>query len=392
MSITTRHAYAAVTFLLLGLLCLAGTVGAPPTESAPELPPAWEEAARRLAPTGLRIAAAAHGPCRLEGSDASGSVRWHAVFSAWLEPRPAGYAGPVDLVAGFDDAGRITGVRILGHRETPTFVAGLEEEWFLGQFPGKTAGDALQPGEDLDGLTRATTTVEAVCQALRQGFAAASHGSTAVGPQKPASAAPGRQFRSHAPLAALAVAAAAALLQRFIGAMPAAAIVVLSIGYAVPQFLSLTHLRLLSGGHPAPQTLALLLLAGLALLATRRGYCRYLCPCGRAQDLAHGLSLYIFNNTLSIGGTRFRGAGRALLWTTLLLLPLAGSLPLERIEAFSALFLGTLSGWGLLLAGAVLLGAVLMPRFYCRLLCPLNPLFVDLEALRRRLPGPNGNR
>ncbi|HEY9068907.1 MAG TPA: FMN-binding protein, partial [Candidatus Ozemobacteraceae bacterium] len=384
MSIPTRHAYAAVTCILLALLALNGSARPSAVPSPEALPPAWEEAARRLAPPGLALSVVAHGPCRLEGADASGTIRWHAVFSAWLTPRPVGYAGPVDLVAGFDETGRITGVRILGHCETPTFVAGLEEEWFLGQFTGKTATDALQPGQDLDGLTRATTTVEAVCEALRQGFSAAGHGATVPGTTVGTwTASPTTTPRGYVPYAALAVTATAALLQRLIGVVPAAALVVLSTGYLAPQFLSLTHLRLLASGHTASPTLALLLLAGTALLLARRGYCRYLCPCGRAQDLARNIALYITCNSMPPSESRFRGAGRAILWTTLLLLPFAKELPLERLEAFSALFLGGLGGWGLLVAGAVLAGAMLMPRLYCRLLCPLNPMFVDLETIRR---------
>jgi len=64
---------------------------------------------------------------------------------------------------------------------------------------------------------------------------------------------------------------------------------------------------------------------------------------------------------------------------------LSGELPLERAEAFSALFIRNLGPWGTILAISVLAGAALAPRFYCRRLCPLNPLFADIETVRNGL-------
>lgn len=386
-----------MTFLLLALVWLQGarTTSLPSARlsSAGELPASWESAARAIAPARLTLRPASHGPCRLEGLDDSGIVRWHAVFSAFLAPRPAGYAGPVDLVAGFDDAGRITDVRILSHGETPTFVAGIDSDWFLGQFTGKTTADALVPGDDIEGLTHATVSIEAVCQALRQGFAAANAASGQPRPEESARATPrGKGLPVSLTALTVAVAVLAVSLQRFIGNGLAAVFVVYSLGYLSPAFVSLSHLRFLSGGTVSAQAGLVLGLAAAAILLSRRGYCRFFCPCGRLQDLAHSLAP-------SAPPVACRpGAGRALLWTILLLFPLAGELPLERAEAFSALFLRNLGAWGTILAVSVLAGAVLVPRFYCRKLCPLNPLFADIETLKSALadlrratqPGPGG--
>ncbi len=395
MRAKTHHVFAGVTFLLLALVWLHGArmTSLPSLRPSPagDLPAAWESAARALGPTGLTFHPASHGPCRLEGVDASGIVRWHAVFSAFLSPRPAGYAGPVDLVAGFDDAGRITGVRLLSHNETPTFVAGIDSDWFLGQFTGKTADAPLVPGEDIEGLTHATVSVEALCQALRQGFAAANLSSAHPRPEAPAPDAP-RRKGVQANLIAVIVSVIAALVQRFIGTGLAAAIVVFSLGYLSPAYVSLSHLRFLSGGSVSVQAGLILGLAAAAVVLSRRGYCRLFCPCGRLQDVIHSIS-----PTAPSGSCR-PGAGRALLWTILLLFPLVGELPLERAEVFSALFFRNLGTWGTIFALSVLAGAVLVPRFYCRKLCPLNPLFADIETLKTALavfrpgakPGPGG--
>lgn len=400
MRATARHAYAGVTFILLALVSLHGIFGYPASTmvvpSAGVLPPEWEAAAKALAPSELRLRPSSHGPCRLEGIDASGVVRWHAVFSAFMTPRPAGYSGSVDLVAGFDDTGSITGVRILRQNETPTFAAGIDSDWFLGQFVGKSPDSPLVPGQDIDGLTHATVTVEAVCEALRRGFAAAraqapDETSPAVIPPPVSAQTTAREGIVHTlrkrpdsgNLPAIIIAISAALLQRYTGPAFAACIVVLSLGFLSQQFVSLSHARFLLGGSVSAQAALVFAAAALAIVIARRGYCRFLCPCGRTQDLMHALSNAASSAPHTPSGARtIRGAGRAILWSSLILLPLAGGLPLERAEVFSALFLRNLGPWGLVLVISILAGSFLTPRFYCRTLCPLNPLFEDIETFR----------
>lgn len=371
-----------MTVLLLALVWFHGARMASLPPSLPsetgDLPVGWESAALGIRPPGLALRPSSHGACRLEGVDTAGRVRWHAVFSAFLSPHPTGYAGAIDLVAGIDDTGRITGIRLLGHNETPTFVAGIESDWFLGQFAGKTADDPLVPGEDIEGLTHATVSVEAICQALRQGLTAVNVSSNRPRPDESAPA-PSRKMRVQANLTAIAVAVLATLGQRIIGNGLAAVFVVFSLGYLTPSFVSLSHLRFLSGGSVSLQACLILGLAATAILLSRRGYCRFFCPCGRLQDLVHAIS------PAAPSVPCRAGAGRAILWTVLLLLPLAAELPLERAEAFSALFLRNLGAWGTILAASVLAGAALVPRWYCRTLCPLNPLFADIETLKSAL-------
>ncbi|HNW36025.1 MAG TPA: FMN-binding protein, partial [Candidatus Ozemobacteraceae bacterium] len=386
-----RHAYAVVSFILVVLAWLHGAFSPaafiPETMAGSRLPAEWELAARQLAPPGLHIQNVRHGACRLEGLDDSGTVRWHAVFSAFMTPRPIGYAGAVDLVACIDDTGHIAGVRILRQNETPTFVSGLDSDWFLGQFIGKASTDPLIPGRDIDGLTHATVTVEAVCEALRRGFAAAMPPDDAAREPHPAMASPPSwKAPDSGTLIAMALAVCAALMQCRIGFVAAAAIVVCSLGLLSPQFVSLSHARLLLGRSVSAQAALVLGTALFSVILARRGYCRFLCPCGRLQDLIYTLSKAVFlPDTRSADGHTGSGVsriGRAILWISLLLLPLVKVLPLERLEAFSALFLRNLGPWGVLLALSVIAGALLTPRFYCRKLCPLNPLFTDAETLR----------
>lgn len=88
-----------------------------------------------------------------------------------------GYSGPIRLMVGVDAAGRVTGVRVLQHRETPGLGDGIEaarSDWILG-FDGRALGDpekerwrSSRRGGDFDTLTSATITTEAVVTAVRR--------------------------------------------------------------------------------------------------------------------------------------------------------------------------------------------------------------------------------
>jgi electron transport complex protein RnfG len=120
-------------------------------------------------------------PHGLPGSDAaiiyrafSGGVPAAALFAVTA---PGGYAGPIRVLVGVDVAGKVTGVRILEHRETPGLGDGIEparSDWIY-QFDGRALGDpaiggwALRvDGGDFDQLTGASVTPRAVVKAIRE--------------------------------------------------------------------------------------------------------------------------------------------------------------------------------------------------------------------------------
>lgn len=88
-----------------------------------------------------------------------------------------GYAGPIRLIVGIDADGRILGVRVLSHNETPGLGDPIETRrsgWILG-FDGRSLGDppterwtVISDGGDFDAFTGATITPRAVTQAVRR--------------------------------------------------------------------------------------------------------------------------------------------------------------------------------------------------------------------------------
>jgi electron transport complex protein RnfG len=97
-----------------------------------------------------------------------------------------GYAGPIDLLVGVDTQGRLLGVRVERHRETPGLGDAIEAEksdW-IARFTGKSLTDPprerwaiARDGGDFDQFAGATITPRAVVRAVKRTLDyAAKHG------------------------------------------------------------------------------------------------------------------------------------------------------------------------------------------------------------------------
>jgi electron transport complex protein RnfG len=90
-----------------------------------------------------------------------------------------GYAGEIELILGLDSDGRILGVRVLAHAETPGLGDRIEErksDWILG-FNGRSLDNTTsaqwhvkKDGGDFDQFTGATITPRGVVKAIHQGL------------------------------------------------------------------------------------------------------------------------------------------------------------------------------------------------------------------------------
>lgn len=90
---------------------------------------------------------------------------------------PNGYSGPIDLLVAIDYSGKITGVRVVKHRETPGLGDAIEIErstWiesFTGKSssnPGSAGWQVKRDGGEFDQFTGATITPRAVVAAVHR--------------------------------------------------------------------------------------------------------------------------------------------------------------------------------------------------------------------------------
>jgi len=122
----------------------------------------------------------------LELSDSDGApvrayraLRGHEVTGVALRVTGYGYAGAIDLVLGLDPAGRILGVRVLAHKETPGLgdqIDAAKGDW-IRHFDGKSLGDppadrwgVKRDGGVFDQFAGATISPRGVVKAIKEGL------------------------------------------------------------------------------------------------------------------------------------------------------------------------------------------------------------------------------
>lgn len=80
-----------------------------------------------------------------------------------------GYAGPIEIMVGISNDGKVSGIKILSHTETPGLGANAPEPKFSDQFKNKSTADKIEvvkmaPSKEnqIQALTGATITSKAV--------------------------------------------------------------------------------------------------------------------------------------------------------------------------------------------------------------------------------------
>lgn len=107
------------------------------------------------------------------------ALRGREVTGAAFQVAGRGYAGTIEILMGLDPQGRITGVRVLAHAETPGLGDKIEADkgpWIHG-FEGRHLGDppeerwgVKKDGGEFDQFSGATITPRAVVAAIREGL------------------------------------------------------------------------------------------------------------------------------------------------------------------------------------------------------------------------------
>jgi electron transport complex protein RnfG len=122
------------------------------------------------------------------------AVSFEAAYEARKDSRPIGaalrvsrgsYGGPLKTLVGVSVEGRISGVRILEHQDTPGlganaaspsyFVDRAGGVTFTGQFTGKAADDPFEVKNDVEAITASTITSKAVADAVKAAGTAATN-------------------------------------------------------------------------------------------------------------------------------------------------------------------------------------------------------------------------
>lgn len=100
------------------------------------------------------------------GKDKDGNQGGYVIVTS-----ATGYGGPVKVMTGIDMEGKVTGIIILEHSETPGLGAKATDDSFRQQYVGVSAEGSVnvtKDGGDIDAISGATITSRAVCSAVNQ--------------------------------------------------------------------------------------------------------------------------------------------------------------------------------------------------------------------------------
>lgn len=303
-----------------------------------------------------------------------------------------GYAGPVALLVGTDADGAVTGTRVISHRETPNFFRQLQIRGYYEQFAGSDYTRAFLIGEDIDGVSGATLSSEAVVQGIRQavrGIATdALPGAVLPTEQRP--------IKFGAPeITLIGLFVISFFLHRIkrrqkikrYGRWLVLLTGLIALGFIFNQPFTLANvITFLSGFWPDWQNNLywFILLGGILTVTAIQGknpYCSWFCPFGAAQEIlgtVTGAKAYQPRKLYS----KLQWVQRGMAFTAIVLGLALRQPGAASYEPFGTLFNleGSWPQWVLLVL--VLFGSLIIYRPFCNYLCPLDPVVDYIGELR----------
>ena len=322
------------------------------------------------------------------GLDESGEIVGYAAVG-----QAPGYAGPIEMLVGVSPTGEILAALVVVQRESPGFFRLVDRSDLVNRYTGRSIKAPLQLGNDLDAVSGATVSAEAVAAATRQAVRTiASEGlNTSLPPER-------KSLQFGIPEATLLLLFASGYAghklrnrdwkRRLRWGTLLTGMIVLGFIYTAPLTITM-FISLLSGYWPDiySNLYWYLLIGGILFVTTvdaKNPYCTWFCPFGAFQECLAAIS----------GAKAYRPSSlnEPLKWVQrgLALTAVIIGLTLRRpgvagYEPFETLFdfQGTAVKWGLLLL--IVLTSLLIYRPFCNYLCPLDPVIDFIAATRRWL-------
>ena len=147
---------------------------APSLASAQDAPEDWLELLERVIPEADRFTDRQGQPPTFQAYQSDPltgreTLTGYAFLTSDLPPEQMGFNGPIEVLVGMDLRGALTGIVVTRYNESLRISRGdfLATDGFQEQFTGKSIVDAFQVRRDVDGITGATITVDAMSRGIR---------------------------------------------------------------------------------------------------------------------------------------------------------------------------------------------------------------------------------
>ena len=303
-----------------------------------------------------------------------------------IAPEIRGYAGPIKTLVVLDPDGTIRGVSILSHRETKNYVHSMLEASYLASFNGMSINAQIEPGVDIDAISRATVSVDALADTVRISSRKVASGVLGL---KPVSSERRGGTGSFVWLAMLALYAAALVLSRVRPGgrerdiILVASVIIVGLWLSSP-FAALHAFNVLLGRVSSdPLWLVVVIGTAASVVFAGRLYCGWLCPLGAILEFAGRVPLKKW--VLEIEqDEKYRKVKYPLLVIMAVLVLTTGQPGYVGFEPYVTLFSfnGTVLAWFVLLISLV--GGLWVSRFWCRYLCPAGALLALASPARSK--------
>jgi NosR/NirI family transcriptional regulator, nitrous oxide reductase regulator len=300
------------------------------------------------------------------------------------------YGGPMRVAVATNLEGEIAGITIIENKDTPSWVKRVLESDFITHLTGKSYADNFQLGDDVDGVSGATYTSNAIAESVLKGSREIA--STQLGFDVPETLSPPIKFGlPEITLIALFAVGYFGHQRKFKYKKQArwlsmlTGLLVLGFMYTSPLTLAYIN-KFLMGFWPEWQTHLYwyLLIGGILFVFTvdnKNPYCEWFCPFGAAQECMG-----------AIGGAKVRTPNqyrnllkwtqRGLAWAAIIIALLMRNPGISSYEVFGTLFDFVGTSWQFTLLALVLIASLYLKRPWCNYLCPLRPIDQFIRLVR----------
>jgi Na+-translocating ferredoxin:NAD+ oxidoreductase RnfG subunit len=293
-----------------------------------------------------------------------------------------------------DDGARLNEILMLSHKESPSFMQQLNNKRFFEQFAGKSVTDNFIIGDDIDAVSGASVSSAGFTAAIRE---AVHLGAVRHLRLSPTWQQPGWHFGiNELILIALFALAFFGVYRRDKMAKYARSLVLVGtlvfIGFYANASLNLGNIASIFMGYiPSPQQhpmwwIMMLGTLGSIVILGRNIYCHQLCPFMVVQDLLQKLSGVKLRIKPEVQ-RKSRTLIFFLSWLALILIFLSTHPALGSYEPFAMMF--SLEGLGIqwYILPIALVGAMFVPKFWCRMFCPVGLYLNEMVRIRKAFIG-----
>jgi len=321
-------------------------------------------------------------PSRRDAYAKDSSVLGSIVSNTDLAPNIRGYNGDMSLLVGVSHDGTITGVLVLEHNETPSYVRNLTQ--WVNTFRGRHVTDSLEMGRDLDAMTGATVSSRAIIDMVRisSRTVAGRVYNIDIPEERKARLFPREVAKAALAVLLFSIAILGTIRRKDSYRWVTLGLALVLVGFVYNFQLSILNLSAILSLKPSI-SLSFWLLFGLSVVTVPmfgRVYCNWICPFGAVQEITH--RILPRKGKAPPAHRKTEILKLVILWETTLAAILTSNLMYADYEPFMTLFArkGPILLWFFL--GVILFFSMFRYRFWCRYFCALGGFYYLLSRFK----------